>query len=88
MSLLRSIKYFKIFLILFLSCNTFAVPEEISNPPVHDFDFIQDAGADFNLQGSVTFEGDNIQTSSGMVVTQRKRGVLLWEDIPFDFYDF
>ena len=83
MSLLKSIKYFNISLILFLSSNTFAVPEEISNPPVHDFDYIQDTGGDFNFQGSVTFEGDNIQTSSGIVATQRKRGVLLWEDIPF-----
>ena len=47
MNLLRNIKFFNITLILFLSSNVFAVPEEISNPPTTDFDYMRGADSVF-----------------------------------------
>ena len=52
-------------------------------PQVVNYDYLREKGDDFHSQGSVTFKGDFIQTNTGKVLTQRKGGVLLWEDIPF-----
>jgi len=82
MKLLRNIKFFNITLILFLSCSVFAVPEEFSNPPTADFDYMRGADSSFYNEGAI-IKGDSVQTSSGKVATQRLGGVLLWEDIPF-----
>ena len=82
MNLLRNIKFFNITLILFLSSNVFAVPEEISNPPTADFDYMRGADSSFYNDGAV-IKGDSVQTSSGKAATQRVDGILLWEDIPF-----
>ena len=82
MNLLRNIKFFNITFILFLSSNAFAVPEEISNPPTHDFDYVSGMDSSFYNDG-VIIKGDFIQTTSGQVPTQRVGGILLWEDIPF-----
>ena len=59
------------------------VPEEITNPPVHDYDYYQDRGDSFMYLGTNTYKGDFVQTTSGKVLSQRKEGVLYWEDIPF-----
>ena len=80
MKLLKNIRFFNITLILFLSCNAFAVPEEISNPPTNDYERGKDSSF---YNDRVTIKGDFIQTTSGKVPTQRSSGILLWEDIPF-----
>ena len=80
MNLLRNIKSFKLFIVIF--CGTVVgVPEEITNPPTYDY--YQDKGDSFNYIGASTFKGDFIQTSSGKVLSQRTEGILYWEDIPF-----
>ena len=82
MSLLKNIKSFNLFFVLF--CGTIlGVPEEITNPPTHDYDYYQDRGDSFMYLGTKTYEGDFIQTKSGKVLSQRTEGVLYWEDIPF-----
>ena len=70
MNLLRNIKFFNITLILFLSSNVFAVPEEISNPPTADFDYMRGADSSFYNDGAV-IKGDSVQTSSGKAATQK-----------------
>ena len=80
MNLLRNIKSFKLFIVIF--CGTVVgVPEEITNPPTYDY--YQDKGDSFNHIGAKTFKGDFIQTSSGKVLSQRTEGILYWEDIPY-----
>ena len=69
MNLLRNIKSFKFFIVIF--CGTVVgVPEEITNPPTYDY--YQDKGDSFNYIGAKTFKGDFIQTSSGKVLSQRE----------------
>ena len=47
MNLLRNIKSFKLFIVIF--CGTVVgVPEEITNPPTYDYDYYQDKGDSFN----------------------------------------
>ena len=82
MNLLKNIKFFNATLILFLSSSVFAVPEEISDPPTTNFDYMRGADSSFYNDGAI-IKGDSVQTSSGKVVTQRAGGILLWEDIPF-----
>ena len=73
MNLLKNIKSFKLFIVLF--CVTvLGAPEEISNPPTYDY--YQDKGDSFNYVGAKTYKGDFIQTSSGKVLSQRTEGVL------------
>ena len=80
MNLLKNIKSFKLFIVIF--CGTVVgVPEEITNPPTYDY--YQDKGDSFNHIGAKTFKGDFIQTSSGKVLSQRTEGILYWEDIPY-----
>ena len=68
MSLLKNIKFFKLFIILF--CGTvLGVPEEITNPPVHDYDYYQDRGDSFMYLGTNTYKGDFVQTTSGKVLS-------------------
>ena len=87
MTSLKNIRSFKfIFTFCFIgsiSVSAVDVPESITNPPVHDYDYIQEKGDSFNYQGSRTFKGDFVQTTSGKVLSQRKDGILFWEDIPF-----
>ena len=80
MNLLKNIKSFKLFIVLFCG-SVLGVPEEITNPPTYDY--YQDKGDSFNYIGAKTFKGDFIQTSSGKVLSQRTEGILYWEDIPF-----
>ena len=68
MNLLKDIRFFKFFLILFLSSYTFALSKEVSDEPIYN---------------EVSGKEDFIQTSSGKVKAQRLAGSLLWEDIPF-----
>ena len=82
MSLLKSIKFFNITIVLFFSCISLPMPEEMSNPPVHDYDHIRN-DASFYIDSSNLLDGEFVKTSSGNVPTQRSDGVLLWEDIPF-----
>ena len=82
MNLLKNIKSFKLFLVIF--CGTIiGAPEEVSNPPTYDYDYYQDRGDSFMYLGTKTYKGDFIQTTSGKVLSQRTEGVLYWEDIPF-----
>jgi para-nitrobenzyl esterase len=92
MILLKNIKYFKFFILLFLSSLAFSThsepqtPSTPSEPPIPhtmSYDYLRENGSDFFSQGVVTYKGDFIQTSSGKVITQRKEGILYWEDIPF-----
>jgi para-nitrobenzyl esterase len=82
MNLLKNIKSFK-FLFTFLFCSLiYSNPE----PPIDNsvnYDYIRERGDSFFKQGSAPFKGDFVQTKSGKALTQRKNGVLLWEDIPF-----
>ena len=82
MSLLKNIKSFNLFLVVFCGTNLCA-PEEITNPPTYDYDYYQVKGDSFMYQGTKTFKGDFVQTSSGKVLSQRTEGILYWEDIPF-----
>ena len=58
-------------------------PSEPPIPHTMNYDYLRHKGDDFFSQGVVTYKGDFVQTSSGKVITQRKEGVLYWEDIPF-----
>ena len=92
MNSLKNTRYFKFFILLFLSSLAFSTPSETqipstpSEPPIPhtmNYDYLRENGDDFFSQGVVTYKGDFIQTSSGKVITQRKEGILYWEDIPF-----
>ena len=92
MNSLKNTRYFKFFILLFLSSLAFSTPSETqipstpSEPPIPhtmNYDYLRENGSDFFSQGVVTYKGDFIQTSSGKVITQRKEGILYWEDIPF-----
>ena len=92
MNSLKNTKYFKFFTLIFLSSLAFFAPSEPqipstpSEPPIPhtmNYDYLRENGNDFFSQGVVTYKGDFIQTSSGKVITQRKEGILYWEDIPF-----
>ena len=83
MNSLRNIRYFKFFILLFLCSLVFGTPSEPPIPHTMNYDYLRHKGDDFFSQGVVTYKGDFVQTSSGKVITQRKEGVLYWEDIPF-----
>ena len=83
MNSLKNTKYFKFLVPLFLSCSVFATPSEPPIPHTMNYDYLRENGDDFFSQGVVTYKGDFVKTSSGKVITQRKEGILYWEDIPF-----
>ncbi len=83
MNSLKKIRYFRFFIVLFLCSEVFSTPSEPPIPHTMNYDYLRENGDDFFSQGVVTYKGDFVQTSSGKVVTQRKEGVLYWEDIPF-----
>jgi len=83
MHLLKNIKLFKITLLTFFCCSIFAVPEEIVNQSSYNYDYVRERAPLSFPQGSITYKGDYIKTSSGKVISQRLNGVMFWEDIPF-----
>ena len=83
MNSLKNIRYFKFFILIFLSSLLFSTPSEPPIPTTMNYDYLRENGDDFFSQGVVTYKGDFVQTSSGTVITQRKEGILYWEDIPF-----
>ena len=83
MHLLKNIKLFKIPLLTLFCCSVFAVPDEMANQSSYNYDYVRERAPISFPQGSVTYKGDYIQTTSGKVISQRLNGVLLWEDIPF-----
>jgi para-nitrobenzyl esterase len=83
MNSLKNIRYIEVFTLLFLCSIVFASPSEPPIPHTMNYDYLRENGDDFFSQGVVTYKGDFVKTSSGKVITQRKEGVLYWEDIPF-----
>ena len=76
MSLLKNIKSFNLFLVVF--CGTIlCAPEEITNPPTYDYDYYQVKGDSFMYQGTKTFKGDFVYNfkKQSLVKRQKLNGV-------------
>ncbi len=82
MSLLRNIKYSKL-LLTFLFCHSVFSNTEPQKDNSFNYNNIPDEGSSLVNKESHAFKDNFVQTKSGKVLTQRKNGLLLWEDIPF-----